>query len=127
MSDDQPAGTIVWKDLTVADASAVRDFYSEVVGWKHEAVDMGEYSDFTMLPAEGGAPQAGICHARGPNANMPAQWMLYVSVDDIDESVRRAVELGGHVVDGPRTMGEYRFCVIGDPAGAVIALIECSL
>ena len=123
MSEEQPTGAIVWKDLTVEDASAVRDFYSEVVGWRHEAVDMGEYSDFNMLAAEGGPPQAGICHARGPNAAMPAQWMLYVSVDDVAASVRRAVELGGEVVDGPRTMGEHHFAVIRDPAGAVLAVI----
>ena len=65
---------------------------------------------------------AGICHARGANDNLPAQWLLYVNVEDIDSSIRRAVELGGHLVDGPRKMGKNRFCVIRDPADAVIAL-----
>ena len=124
MSDDQPAGTIVWQDLTVENADVIRDFYGEVVGWRHEPVDMGGYDDFNMLPTKGGPAVAGICHARGANDNLPAQWLLYVNVDDIDSSIRRAVELGGHLVDGPRKMGKNRFCVIRDPAGAVIALIS---
>ncbi len=124
MSDDQPAGTIVWKDLTVENADVIRDFYGEVVGWKHEPVDMGGYDDYNMEPPQGGAAVAGICHARGANDNLPAQWLLYVNVEDVDSSVRRAVELGGHLVDGPRKMGKNRFCVIRDPAGAVIALIS---
>ena len=48
MSDDQPAGTIVRKDLTVENADVGRDFYGEVVGWKHEPVDMGGYDDYNM-------------------------------------------------------------------------------
>ncbi len=124
MSDDQSAGTIVWKDLTVENADVIRDFYGEVVGWKHEPVDMGGYDDYNLRPPTGGEPVAGICHARGANDNLPAQWLLYVNVDDIDSSIRRAVELGGHLVDGPRKMGKNRFCVIRDPAGAVIALIS---
>ena len=122
MSDDQPAGTIVWQDLTVENADVIRDFYGEVVGWRHEPVDMGGYDDFNMLPTKGGPAVAGICHARGANDNLPAQWLLYVNVEDIDSSIRRAVELGGHLVDGPRKMGKNRFCVIRDPADAVIAL-----
>jgi predicted enzyme related to lactoylglutathione lyase len=68
-------------------------------------------------------PVAGICHARGPNAGMPAQWMIYIQVDDLDACVQRCAERGGTVVDGPRELGEHRFCVIQDPAGAVAALI----
>lgn len=124
MSDEQPTGTVVWKDLTVENADVIRDFYGEVVGWKHEPVDMGGYSDYNMIPPKGMDAAAGICHARGANDNLPAQWLLYVNVEDIDSSIRRAVELGGHLVDGPRKMGKNRFCVIRDPAGAVIALIS---
>ena len=35
MSDKGPEiGSIVWRDLTVPDAAAIKDFYSQVVGWK---------------------------------------------------------------------------------------------
>ena len=47
-------GSIGWTDLTVADAVRVRDFYRAVVGLKHEDVNMGGYSDFSMVPPSGG-------------------------------------------------------------------------
>ena len=47
-----------------------------------------------------------------------------VNVEDIDSSMRRAVELGGHLIHGPRNMGKNRFCEVRDPAGAVMALIS---
>ena len=102
----------------------MRDFYSAVAGWSPEPVSMGEYDDFNMLASAGGAPVAGICHARGPNAHLPAQWLMYVSVEDLDGSIRECLRLGGKVIDGPRPVGKQRFCTIQDPAGAFLALIE---
>ena len=122
MSDKPQIGTIGWHDLTVENAEEVRDFYGRVVGWEPSAVDMGEYSDFSMAPP-GGEAVGGVCHARGSNAGLPAQWLMYVTVEDADESARRCVELGGKVLMGPRDFGPTaRYCVIEDPAGAVLAL-----
>ena len=124
MSDSkQPLGHIAWQDLTVANADEVRKFYSEVVGWKTEPLSMGEYDDFVMKGPDSGEAIGGICHARGSNANLPPQWLIYITVTNVDESAKRCIELGGKVIDGPRKMGENRFCVIEDPAGAVAALI----
>lgn len=126
MSAPNEAGKIGWIDLTVADAAGLRDFYSSVVGWRSAGVDMGGYQDFCMLPAEGGAV-AGVCHARGTNAGLPAQWLIYVTVADLDESLRSCRALGGVVVREPRGLGgQGRFAVIRDPAGAVCALFQKS-
>jgi len=116
-------GTITWTDLTVPDAEAVRDFYSKVVGWKFAPVEMGGYSDFNMLTPESGKIAAGICHARGVNAALPALWMVYINVKDVDASAARCVELGGKLIVAPKDMGGMgRYCVMQDPAGAVAAL-----
>ena len=123
MSDEKiEVGTIVWRDLTVENASDIRDFYSEVVGWKPESVSMGEYDDFNMNAPQSGTPVAGVCHARGTNSDLPAQWLNYVVVNDLDHSVERCKELGGEILVGPKGMGQARYCVIRDPAGAVLAL-----
>ncbi len=129
MADDTPSlptprpGTIGWVDLTVPDAAAVRDFYGAVAGWSSMDVEMGGYQDYAMLPAGGDAPAAGICHARGVNAGIPAQWLVYITVEDLDASVRACEERGGAVVHGPRNLGSHgRMVVIRDPAGAVCAL-----
>ena len=118
-----PVGSVVWQDLTVPNAPELRDFYCQVVGWTYTDHDMGDYNDYNITMPEGGHTVAGICHARDSNANVPPQWLVYIVVEDVGESARRCVELGGQVVDGPREMGGQTFCVIQDPAGAVAALI----
>lgn len=116
-------GRIEWLDLTVGDAPRLRDFYAAVVGWKPADVDMGSYADYSMnLPT--GDSIAGVCHARGSNANLPPQWLVYVRVADVQESAETCLQRGGKVLDGPRRMGGNEFCVIQDPAGAVMALLS---
>lgn len=121
---DTKPGTIMWTDLTVPDAERVRDFYAEVVGWRPSPVDMGEYEDFNMLPLGSDAPAAGVCHARGMNADMPPVWMVYIVVADIEPSLQACQRLGGRILAGPKGEPGGRFAVIQDPAGAVAALVE---
>jgi hypothetical protein len=121
---DMTIGTISWVDLTVEDASAIREFYRDVVGWETSDVDMGGYDDYCVHPP-GRDPVAGICHARGGNAAMPPQWLIYLTVADLDASLERCAARGGKVVVDPRTMGgQGRYAVIEDPAGAVAALFQ---
>jgi uncharacterized protein len=117
-------GTIIWRDLTVGNAQAVCSFYQQVVGWNPTPHSMGDYEDYVMHPPGSQESVAGVCHARGVNANIPPQWLMYVRVADVDSSARRCAELGGRVLDGPRNMGKLRFCVIQDPAGAVMAIVS---
>jgi predicted enzyme related to lactoylglutathione lyase len=125
MTSSGEIGRIGWIDLTVPDADSVRDFYRSVVGWTASDVDMGGYSDYCVHPGPGEPPVAGICNARGSNAAIPPQWLVYITVADLDESVRKCVELGGKVLHGPVAYGgQGRFCVFRDPAGAVGALYQ---
>lgn len=117
-------GSIGWIDLTVDNAEQIRDFYATVTGWRHEPVVMGGYDDFNMMAPESGEPTAGVCHARGGNAGLPAAWMIYIVVADLDASVDACRKNGGELVAGPRSMGRDRYCVIRDPAGAVAALYQ---
>ncbi len=117
-------GKIGWIDLTVGDAEEVSAFYQAVVGWKSEGVEMGGYQDYCMLPAEGGAV-AGVCHARGTNEGLPAQWLIYITVADLEQSLERCRALGGEVVRAARGLGGMgRFAIVRDPAGAVCALFQ---
>jgi predicted enzyme related to lactoylglutathione lyase len=120
-----PIGAITWFDLTVPNAEVIRDFYSSVTGWKPEPVGMGGYNDYNMTEPESGKPAAGICHARGANKDLPAQWLMYIIVADIGASVKRCEELGGKRLTPVKEMGSMgKYCVIQDPAGAVAALFE---
>ena len=117
-------GSIVWTDLTVKDADGVSEFYQNVVGWRPGTVSMGDYDDFTMNLKESGDTVAGVCHAKGSNASLPAQWLMYVKVASVLDCIDIVENCGGKIIDGPRKIGSGSFCVIEDPAGAVLALID---
>jgi len=126
VAEEKPSniGRIEWIDLTVDEAPELRRFYTSVVGWSSAEVDMGNYSDFNINLPGTQETVAGICHARGGNANLPSQWLIYVRVENVAESAEKCKKMGGEVLDGPRRMGGSHFCVIKDPAGAVMALIS---
>ncbi len=127
MADKPEVGSVGWMDLTVEDAPRLRDFYSQVTGWKVESLSMGDYDDYVMAAPGSGDGKAGVCHARGGNAGLPAQWLIYIVVADLDASMASCKELGGKIIAGPKKMGDSsRYCVIEDPAGAVAALFQSS-
>lgn len=117
-------GTIFHVDITVADAEALRDFYKQVVGWDSKGEPMGDYEDYHMIAPASGQPVAGICHARGQNAALPPQWLIYIIVEDLDKSVGECLRLGGETITPVTDYGTHRFCVVRDPAGAAFALGE---
>lgn len=124
MSDEKPAtGMIAWNDLTVQDAEGIRDFYSSLLGWEAKPVSQGEYNDYNMVPPGSDRPAAGIIHARGVNASIPPQWMIYVVVEDLQATVDRCIELGGRVIAWPEHEGvKLQNAFLQDPAGAVFAV-----
>ena len=122
MSDSSKlVGALSWTDLTVSNADEIRKFYEAVVGWTHTPVEMGDYQDFCMNKPGDGQTVAGICHARGENAELPSQWLVYVIVNDLSESIVECESRGGKVLQGPRSLSGGRFAVIQDPAGACLA------
>lgn len=115
-------GRVNWLDITVKDADTLSEFYKEVVGWEKEAFDMGDYSDYIMKTANGDFV-SGICHAKGPNENLPPQWLVYISVENIDHSIAKCLELGGKTLSEKKDGGEGKFyCLVQDPAGAFFML-----
>jgi len=124
MAEKVDVGKIGWIDITVDDAGGLRDFYAKVVGWNPEDISMGEYSDFNMTMPASGDPAAGICHARGGNADLPSCWLIYIVVEDAAQSARICADNGGKVLVQPKSMGGGSFCVIEDPSGAVAALYQ---
>lgn len=130
-------GDLAWMDLTVPDAEQVKSFYQKVLGWQSDAIKMScdgeDYADFSMSakPSDSTEKQTasthfttGICHAKGVNADMPAQWLPYFLVSDIDVAVGKVKMLKGHLVTSIKNVGNDRFVVIEDPAGAKCALYQ---
>lgn len=122
MSEQTPA---MWLDLTVENATAVRDFYQQVAGFAVQAVSMGDYDDYVLLESPEGAAIGGVCHARGSNAGLPPVWLPYFIVKDLDHALAQVPQRGGQVAGAIRKMGPTaRYCLIRDPAGAHCMLFQ---
>lgn len=125
MAKSKKAGTIAWVDMAVENATDLRDFYQDVVGWVPQGVSMGDYDDFNMVPPDSDAPAAGICHAKGVNKDLPPVWMIYIIVENLEESLKACQDGGGEILVGPKSMGPgSAYATIRDPAGAICALYQ---
>ena len=83
-------GRIEWIDLITSATRHGAKISRRVIGWKSTDVEMGTYSDFNLNLPGNGETIAGICHARGMNADLPAQWLMYVRVADVAASAAEA-------------------------------------
>jgi len=134
-------GDMAWMDLSVPNAEQVKGFYQKVLSWQSEAVNMscdGEaYKDFAMSAKhkESSTKEeqstkeisanhfvTGVCHAKGANDDMPAVWLPYFLVADIELAVTTVQKEGGELVTKIKAIGDDKYVVIKDPAGAQCAL-----
>jgi predicted enzyme related to lactoylglutathione lyase len=118
----QTHGAPSWSELTTTDPSAAAEFYGKLLGWTFESMDMagGTY----RVVKVGDTAVAGIMGQPLGAPPMPPAWGTYVTVDNLDECVKRAAELGGKQIVPPSDVpGVGRFAVIQDPQGAVLSLM----
>lgn len=121
-SNDMPKPTpnaIEWNELITPDPAAAISFYGGLFGWTTEVMQMPG-TDYTMLKL-GDRMFGGVMAP--PQPGIPAHWLHYVSVTDIDAAAAKAVSLGATVCAGPMDVGEAgRIAVIKDPQGAIFGL-----
>jgi len=127
MSNDKPdQGTFRWNELVTRDTAGARKFYTKLIGWG--AADSGMPGmDYTVFKA--GDKDAGGMMTMPADVpqEVPAHWMAYITVDDVDALIGKVLDLGGQVLHGPQDVPKVgRFCIIQDPTGAVVSLITLS-
>jgi predicted enzyme related to lactoylglutathione lyase len=123
MNYSREPGRIGWIDLTVANAEATRDFYARVAGWRFEPMQLEDRTDFTMFAAD--EVIGGICNAVGELAGLPAAWLLYINVPDLDAALQSVADNGGSLIAGPKGgAGAGRYAIVRDPGGAAVGLFE---
>ena len=120
-------GAVVWADFSTPDQARASQFYGSLFGWtmaggKNEVhVHAGDYIHIV----NDGDFIGGIPPAEHRDPNMPAHWMIYVSVEDATKAVASAQALGGRLLHGPMTIERARtFAVLSDPQGAVFAVVD---
>ena len=115
-------GRFVWHELMAADPDSAVGFYEKVIGWR---IMPWEQDPNYRLFAWKGDPMAGLMALpeEAKQAGAPPHWLTYVSVADVDATLKQVAELGGRTVFGPMdipTVGKV--AGFADPQGAVIGI-----
>jgi predicted enzyme related to lactoylglutathione lyase len=118
-----PHGQFCWLDLGTTDRKAAVAFYSQLFGWSSvdAPMDKGVYTMFKFRDHDTGAVYE--MDKEMLSQGIPPHWMLYVSVDNVDDAASRVPGIGGKVLMGPFdvfTVG--RMAIAQDPQGATFAM-----
>jgi predicted enzyme related to lactoylglutathione lyase len=114
-----PQGAFSWADLGTTDADGAKSFYTGLFGWDMEDMPIPDGGVYSMARLDGKYAAAIYAAQEG----QPTAWASYVTVDDVDATTSRAVELGATTVVEPfDVLQAGRMAVLQDPTGAAFAL-----
>jgi len=119
-----PDGDFCWYDLNTTDWEGARAFYRELFGWSESGVmNDSPGGTYWMFKSQSGDRTVGGMSDMAKMMQVPAHWLCYVSVPDLDGALEKVKELGGQVMNGPMEVpGGDRIAHCMDAQGAAIAL-----
>ncbi|MFN2422122.1 MAG: VOC family protein, partial [Gemmatimonadota bacterium] len=109
-------------ELATTDHEAAFEFYSDLFGWdKDQAMDMGEAGVYQMYGRAG--RMLGGMYNKSADQPFPPNWLYYISIGDLDATVRKVKAQGGKIIVEPMEVpGGSRIAVGLDPQGAAFGL-----
>ena len=120
---DEPVSP-TWHELATRDVEAAVAFYGDVFGWGPEALAGGESFVYRVMKLRARTAAGIMALPESWGEDHPPCWSVYFAVEDADQTVARAEELGGAVVSPPRDTPYGRTAVLHDPLGASFSVIR---
>jgi predicted enzyme related to lactoylglutathione lyase len=115
-------GRFSWNELLTTAPEAAKGFYAKLFGWEYEMFP-SEAMTYHVIKS-GGEEIGGIMQIPPQAKGQPPVWGIYVTVDNVDETVKLAEILGGKIHVPPTDIPKVgRFAVLRDPQGAFISVI----
>jgi uncharacterized protein len=113
-------GTFSWADLNTTDQEAAKAFYAGIFGWSYDDAPVGDDVYYSM--ASIGGKMVGAITPQPQQqreAGAPPAWNSYITVDNAEQALARAAELGATVhAEAFDVMDAGRMGVVQDPQGA---------
>lgn len=118
-------GTFIWNDVISRNPEESARFYCGLFGWQLFTMDLGPQGTY-LLMRRGEVNEGGVIR-KPEDAEGPSTWLPYVAVEDLVSSCAEAARQGGAIFVPPSDLhGAGNYAVIGDPAGAILALFEAA-
>jgi uncharacterized protein len=118
------SGSFGWNELGTRDTAKAKEFYGAVFGWGADSQDMGQMGTYTTWKV-GEDMVGGMFDIAGVVPDeVPAHWLVYFTVDDLDASLEKVESGGGDLRNGPIEIPIGRFAVVADQFGAVFAVMQ---
>lgn len=120
-SKDMKPNNIIFSDLSTYTPKETMAFYEDIFGWKYH--NTGE--DY-FLAYMGNQEIVGLYETpdRFKQMRMPHFWMTYIQVNNVNETVGKARELGGIIEAEADMPGFGKVALIRDPQGAGFTIYE---
>ena len=116
-------GMISWHELMTGDVEGGKKFYAKLLGWGFQEFPMEEGGSYWVVKV-GEEEVGGIMGTPPDAAGVPPHWGLYITVDNVDATVKKAEKIGAMVLVPPMDIPKVgRFAVLQDPQGAGFAVI----
>ena len=101
-----------------------KDFYTSLFGWTFEDLPVMDEAVYTMFSKDG--KQVCAMFRMFPemlDSGHPSFWQSYVTVESVDETMKKAVKLGAQTAQEPcDVLEEGRVAMIRDPGEAFLCL-----
>ncbi len=122
-------GKIIWRDLLTHDPEGSQRFYEALFGWEFEnignAAGLGSDSTYTLIRHNGNLIGGMIDTIALNNRNDISQWVVLMSVEDIDAGVAKITAAGGEVMTPPTDLQRRgKLAVVRDAEGALLGLLQ---
>jgi len=113
-------GKFIWHDLITPDIKLAGKFYTDLFGW-----DIKYINNYAVI-RNNGRLIGGMLQIIPQDGNeKPAVWLPSVSVENIEQAVKRATDQGGKILNGPLDMDKRgRAALIRDTQGCDIVLLN---
>jgi uncharacterized protein len=119
-------GALTMNELNTRDFGGAGRFYGEVFGWDAEPLEVDGTLQYGFFRLEGRTVAGILPMGEQFAAEVPAHWVPYFGIEDLDGGTAKAKQLGGQVLMEPSAVPQGRFAALKDPQGAVFCLWEGS-
>lgn len=128
-SNSQLEGKIIWHDLITDKPELTKEFYQALFGWQFEELTLagGLFGkvNYTLIRHNSKLIGGMVDQTKLPVKKDISQWVVLMSVSNIDSAVAEVKSSGGTVFSPITDLGERgKIAIVADPQGALLGFLQ---